>query len=410
MSALPGAGGYALRAARARADIVLKVNRAAAWRSWGALEARLERGELIALDGPTGTELAHRGVAEEAHWDGWPAQLGAAAAVRAVHAEYVRAGSNVVVANTYATNRHIMEHKGFHTAAGRMNTAVQSANTSAVALARDAADAAAPRPDGPILVAGSISNHLPSDAHWPSPERELKSYREQARALVYAGVDVIFIEMVQDAVHGDLAVRGAVEAGVPVVVGLTLDVAGGANGDRAVVLRGEPTTRVEDAIATWSEHENIVGFSAMHCAAGEIEPMLAAMRAAYGGFIGAYPSQGEWDPASSKWIVDPAVAITPEEFVQHARMWYAMGANAVGGSSGFAPHHIVGVSSFVAQYNRVVRDGPRITRPVRRRDSGLSARRRLLPRSAGPTGDVAAVDSLRRSAGPTGDIGLTESR
>jgi len=45
-----------------------------------------------------------------------------------------------------------------------------------------------------------------------------------------------------------------------------------------------------------------------------------------------------------------------------------------------------------------------------RRDSGLSARRRLLPRSAGPTGDVAAVDSLRRSAGPTGDIGLTESR
>ena len=47
-------------------------------------------------------------------------------------------------------------------------------------------------------------------------------------------------------------------------------------------------------------------------------------------------------------------------------MWYAAGANAVGGSSGFAPQHIVGLASFVAQYNRVLIDGPRITRPVRR--------------------------------------------
>ena len=159
----------------------------------------------------------------------------------------------------------------------------------AVALAREAT---ALRPRGEVLVAGSISNHMPSSAGargWPSPETELNNYREQAvciffsirqlydfvihrmteyffnfnlfclynnnnnnfvwqRALVRSGVDVIFLEMIKDTAHGDRAVRAATEAGVPVVIGLALDVEGGGGrrngGDDddigEVVLRDEP--------------------------------------------------------------------------------------------------------------------------------------------------------------------------
>ena len=115
--------GYALRAAASKASIGVRLNRAAAWKVWSALEARLERGELISLDGAMGTELTDSGAVDaDAHWAGFPSQLceSSAEAVRAVHSEYVSAGCNVLTANTYATNRHVMALKGFDQASGRM--------------------------------------------------------------------------------------------------------------------------------------------------------------------------------------------------------------------------------------------------------------------------------------------------
>ncbi|HEU4725238.1 MAG TPA: homocysteine S-methyltransferase family protein, partial [Candidatus Eisenbacteria bacterium] len=65
------------------------------------LRARLVRGETILLDGAMGTELDRRGVATPLPL--WSAQalIDAPEVVRAIHEDYLRAGADVITANTF---------------------------------------------------------------------------------------------------------------------------------------------------------------------------------------------------------------------------------------------------------------------------------------------------------------------
>ncbi|HEX5692919.1 MAG TPA: homocysteine S-methyltransferase family protein, partial [Roseiflexaceae bacterium] len=79
---------------------------------FAALQARLDAGQVIMLDGATGTELQRRGV--PMHGFAW-----SAAAldthpdiVRAVHEDYIRAGADVIITNTFSTARHVLETAG----------------------------------------------------------------------------------------------------------------------------------------------------------------------------------------------------------------------------------------------------------------------------------------------------------
>src|SRR2546430_8584755 len=76
------------------------------------LNARLAAGEVVAIDGATGTELQARGVPmDDAAWCG-VANLDYADAVRQVHEDYIRAGAAVVIANTFSTDRARPEEAG----------------------------------------------------------------------------------------------------------------------------------------------------------------------------------------------------------------------------------------------------------------------------------------------------------
>ena len=61
---------------------------------------------MIVFDGATGTELGRRGVDTRSALFSAAALLseGGIAALRAVHAEYVCAGAQVITANTFRTN------------------------------------------------------------------------------------------------------------------------------------------------------------------------------------------------------------------------------------------------------------------------------------------------------------------
>jgi methionine synthase I (cobalamin-dependent) len=355
----------------------------AAWAVFRALERRFRRGELITLDGATGTELTkHSRVTGEEQWNGFPAQLFVPEAVGDVHKSYVDVGADVVTSNTYGTNRHVMG-VGAHTHAlqGHEHAdVVYEANTVAVALARAAVDGT------DALVAGSMSNHPPAitqthagikldfaaDAnelsccgynnrnsdtptpteagHWPSADVELENYREQAHALAQAGVDCIFLEMVKDKTHGDLIVKAAVEVGLPVVIGLTMDVA---ECGRAYA-RDEKGFFIEEIVARWGHFENVVGFGAMHCNAMDVETQVRQIRAAVGegAFVTAYPNQGFFVPP--EWEVEQAY--TTDEYAALAKVWHTAGANAVGGCCGIAPDLIAAVAEYARSVNAAVAD------------------------------------------------------
>ena len=77
-----------------------------------AIERRLEAGKIIVIDGATGTELERRGATmNDRAWCAM-ATLTDPALLRQVHEDYIRAGARVITANTFSTNRNMLEPAG----------------------------------------------------------------------------------------------------------------------------------------------------------------------------------------------------------------------------------------------------------------------------------------------------------
>src|SRR5215210_8849091 len=111
------------------------------------LERRMGEGEVVVLDGATGTELEKRGVPmDDAAWCA-VALVTHPETVREVHEDYIRAGADVIITNTFPTARHVLEPAG-------MGERFRELNALAVELAKEARENAA---DGAVFIAGSIS-------------------------------------------------------------------------------------------------------------------------------------------------------------------------------------------------------------------------------------------------------------
>jgi S-methylmethionine-dependent homocysteine/selenocysteine methylase len=77
------------------------------------LGERLARGDVVLIDGGMGTELQLRGVAmDNVAWCGL-AQRDAPDVVRTLHEDYIGAGADVIIANTFACARHTLESAGY---------------------------------------------------------------------------------------------------------------------------------------------------------------------------------------------------------------------------------------------------------------------------------------------------------
>jgi len=164
-----------------------------------------EKGVVLVADGAWGTELFKRGLMQGSPPDEW--NLTHPEMVRQVTREYVEAGADIVLTNTFGANRLRLDPHGL---AGR----VRDVNAAAVSIARGAAGertlvAGDIGPSGKFLTLGEVST-----------EGLYEAFAEQARAL--AGVDWIVVESMSDMEEMAVAVRAAVEtARVPVVASMT---------------------------------------------------------------------------------------------------------------------------------------------------------------------------------------------
>ena len=115
------------------------------------LSDRLKNREIILLDGGVSTEIQKRGVSmDEDVWSGIAHRTHPEITLQ-VHEDYIRAGAQVITANTYSTARHVLERIN-------MGDQVRSLNEEAVQLARKARDNVAA---DEVWVAGSISSMAP---------------------------------------------------------------------------------------------------------------------------------------------------------------------------------------------------------------------------------------------------------
>ena len=283
---------------------------------------RLATGGTIIFEGATGTELERRGVP----MDG-VAWCAAALAthpdtVREVHEDYIRAGAEVIITNTFPAARHVLEPAG-------LGDRFRELNTRAVELAREARENVA---EGEVWVAGSISTFTAGNdlARAPQEKEARANYREQADTLAEAGVDCIALEMLEDLEQASYAVEAAVATGLPVSAGFSLK----RRDDGALVLWNGKNTLTEALETVPLSGVSLV--SVMHTLVEDTPDALGEVSEGWDGPVGAYPHAGRFEMPN--WLfIDQ---ISPEDFAREAAGWHALGARVVGGCCGIGPEHI----------------------------------------------------------------------
>lgn len=284
------------------------------------LHQRLERGELILLDGALGTELERRGVATPLPLWSAHALFDAPETLRAVHEDYARAGADVIATATFRTTPRVMRKSGLPEGEADRLTA------AAVRTAVEARDRAAA--GRPVWVGGSMGPledcYRPEDA--PPVEEMEREHADQARRLRRAGADLILLETMNRIDEAVIAARAARETGLPFTV--------------SFVCRGGPRLFSGEALA---DAVRAVEPSApvavlVNCTPLDETPAcLEAMARATAVPFGCYPNAGTVS-ASGAWSFDPSV--TPERFAALARAWMGTGAQVLGGCCGTGPEHI----------------------------------------------------------------------
>ncbi|MEM7126169.1 MAG: homocysteine S-methyltransferase family protein [Chloroflexota bacterium] len=298
---------------------------------------RLDNGDVLILDGATGTELERLGASM--HSGVWCAAAieSAPHLVRQVHENYIAAGADIITANTYASGRHALAKHG-------LADKFTEWNQSAVALAHEARERSAV--ERPIYIAGSIA---PYD-NWGKYDAETMrvSYREQAQLLADAGVDFLLLEMLAaDATNAIMAIEEASSTNLPIWVSLScldnpaskelyLGVREHTSGAKEFTNGYEPFgPAIQRIMATGGSV-----LSMMHSEIHLARAALEIIRENFGGPSGVYPNAGYWQRPNWTFIED----ISPEFFWTEAQAWIESGAQIVGGCCGIGPEHIRAVS------------------------------------------------------------------
>ena len=283
----------------------------------------------IILDGAVSTELQRLGVPMSADtWSGLAA-VTHSDVLRELHVRYLRAGAEVIIANTYAAAPQ-------HVSAAGFGDRAREINLRAAELALEAREAAA---DGPAWVAGSLSLMAPGfrSVNRQAPLEHAEGLRKQAQWLAEAGVDLLVLEMLRDIEWSSAAVDAALSVGLPVWSGFSCVV-----DDSGTVMTqgrvGEPVP-LDDALrAVTGRGETLV--AVMHSEIGDTGPGLDCARRACEAPLGAWPNCGTIEPPDWQFT---GVA-TPEAFADTAARWVDDGVKVIGGCCGLGPEHIRAVA------------------------------------------------------------------
>lgn len=284
--------------------------------------------EIVLLDGGMGQELVAR--SGEPPTPLWSTQvmIDHPGLVRAVHADYFAAGATVATTNTYAIHHDRLEKFGID---GRFNALHMQA------LAEAAAARAA---HGSGRIAGSLGPLVASyrpETHPPHAE-SVSKYAEIA-GLLSPVVDLFLAETVASLAHASAVLEGALTAGKPVWLSVTVD-----DEDGSRLRSGEPVAGLAPIVAKGT------GAILANCSAPEA---MAAALQVFKGFglpFGAYANG--FQQITKEFLKDnPTVdalharpEMTPALYADFALRWVGMGATIIGGCCETTPAHIAEIA------------------------------------------------------------------
>ena len=249
-----------------------------------------------------------------------------------VHEDYIRAGSQVITANTYSTARHVLERIN-------MGDQVRSLNEEAVQLARKARDNAAA---DEVWVAGSISSMAPfnNEEEVAVGESVESNYREIAEILAESGVDLLILEMMRETVNSILVIEAALSTGLPVWIGYSAMMAD--DGKNVITWRwknvkSKPPTGDFEELVKETVNLGLDAAGIMHSQVRDTEPALEVMSRHWHGPKLVYAETGKLEKPD--WNFKEIC--TPEKYSEVLKNWVRRyGVQIVGGCCGTGPEHI----------------------------------------------------------------------
>jgi len=280
----------------------------------------------VVTDGAMGSELQARGLESGECPDAW--NLARPAAVEELARAYVEAGSEIILTNTFRSNRLALEHT-------RLTDKVEELNLAGVEIARRAAAGRAHvfgcvGPSGKLLMIGETG------------EDELqRAFAEQIQTLATAGVEGLVIETMTDLDEAKLALAAARATGLPVVASMVFDT--GKNKDRTMT-GITPEQAAKDLTEAGAD---VIGANCGYGIAGYIS-VCQRLRASTPRPIWIKPNAGLPEMVDGKAVYKT----TPEAFAGFIPALLQAGASFVGGCCGTNPDFIRAVAETARRWRR----------------------------------------------------------
>ena len=319
---------------------------------------RAARERILIIDGAMGTMIQRHKLDEDgyrgARFKAWNRDvkgnndllvLSQPDIIRDIHSADIAAGADLIETNTFNAQVISMADYGMEEIAVEMNVA-------AARLARAACDKYSRlTPDKPRFVAGavgptnrtaSISPRVSDPGYRNVNFDELRAaYKDQVKALVEGGADIILIETIFDTLNAKAAGFATLEAFDETGIELPIMISG------TITDRSGRTLSGQTAEAFWYSMRHLRPFSVgLNCALGAelMRPYIAELAHVADVRISAYPNaglpnaMGEYDE-------------TGHEMACKVEPWAADGLlNIVGGCCGSTPDHIQHIAEHVAKF------------------------------------------------------------
>ena len=291
------------------------------------------RDRRLVCDGAMGTQLMLAGLEPGGCGEYW--NLVQPERVLAIQRQYVEAGADCLITNTFGGSRTMLDRHGH-------GNEMRAINQAAVRIARSAFGSG----EGFVLGGvGPLGAILEPYGDFPLMEARA-AYEAQTQALLEAGVDGIIIETQTSLEETGLAIEAAKAAGAPcIIASMAYDLS--ADGTFFVTMMGVLPARAAEFIAERGAH-----IVALNCGSGidmaGAAKVIRSYREQCGLLTMAQPNAGlpvlEGGRAVYKQSPGEMVAAVPELL--------GAGANIVGSCCGSTADHTRAIREVVNQFNR----------------------------------------------------------
>lgn len=266
----------------------------------------------LIFDGAMGTVIYEKGVFLNTCYD--ELNLTNPDLIKSIHQDYVDAGADVILTNTFGANKIKLEKYG-------LANKVREINIAGAKLAKSISEE--------VYVLGSIGSNLSSgEILTPENIEQVKdSYREQISALVEAKIDGIIFETFFDIEELLLASSIAKEFDIPVIASMTLTKEMETPKGLSIVTALKKLDK--------SQSVDILG---LNCSIGP-HAMLSAVEKVIGSIskpLVVQPNAGHPQKRDGRMIY----LSTPEYFTSYCKNYINLGVMGVGGCCGTNVEHI----------------------------------------------------------------------